>query len=262
MRKEIPILFSTPMVQAILAGWKTHTRRIIKMDDLLENPDRFESAGDSREWDVPRPAIKYDDRIWFAWHPKNSNARTWITRCKYKPGDLLWVRETFVSGCLMEEGSFIYNENGEHIPKVWYKADRDLNNWWNGDSDFPVDNIPWKPSIHMPKNAARIWLEVKNVRAGRLQDISEEDAKAEGVERWIEERMKSKPTHYKVYCDLENPNDPAMYSSSAKYSFETLWHLINGLESWEANPWVWVIEFKVLSTTGKPEFKNIKHIDA
>jgi hypothetical protein len=231
------------MVQAIQAGRKTMTRRVIKMDDLLENPDRFRSAGDSREWDVPRPAIKYDDRIWFAWELRNSNARTWIERCRYKPGDILWVRETFAEW-----------ENGGYA----YKADGFFERYGAWEKDTPnkfhdVERVEkWKPCLFMPKEACRIWLKVTDVRAERLQDISEPDSISEGVESWVEERMKSRPTHYKMYCDLDNPNDPATYSSTAKVSFESLWHKINGPESWEANPWVWVVSFKVLSTSGRP----------
>lgn len=231
MTKEIPILFSTPMVQAILAGRKTQTRRVIKMDDLLESPDRFVSAGDSREWDVPRPAIKYDDRIWFAWQPKNSNARTWIERCKYKPGDLLWVRESVNKG-----------QNGQ----VHYKAD-ELG---------PLNEVRWTPSIHMPKAAARIWLEVTNVRVERLQDISEDDAVAEGTGSGFQMNA-----GWPDYTQIKN-GICEVTQDSARMSYATLWESINGPESWEANSWVWVVEFKVLSTTGKPVFKNIKHINA
>lgn len=203
------------MVQAILDGRKTQTRRLLKLKHYHDH-----------NWTPTKIKEEHIDGIQ-RWEMRCGSQYTLpIFKCPYgEPGDLLWVRESW---------QHWFNDKMEPSGVYLYKADDDGKN-----------GIGWKPSIHMPKEAARIWLEVKNVRAERLQDISEEDSKAEGVERWIEERMKSKPTHYKVYCDLENPNDPAMYSSSAKYSFETLWHLINGLESWEANPWVWVIEFKV-----------------
>ena len=178
--KEIPILFSTPMVQAILEGRKTQTRRVVKGEALkwLE-PDMF----------TPE----------FVANPENS-------LCPYgQPGDLLWVRET------------------------WINQD--------GDYKFLADNLDWKgimkfkPSIYMPKEAARIWLKVVNVRVERLQEISEQDAIAEGVET------------LGLYPG---------YSVSSRGKFEGLWNHINGAESWDANPWVWVVEFEVLSTTGRP----------
>jgi hypothetical protein len=103
----------------------------------------------------------------------------------------------------------------------------------------------------MPKTAARLWLQITGIRVERLQTITEDDAKAEGVERWIEERMRSKPEYYKIY--YREPGDiDSHYCSTAQCSFETLWRSINGPESWDANPYVWVIEFKVISKTGKP----------
>lgn len=199
-----PILYSTPMVRAILNNTKTMTRRIVKGTALW-----FLNEGFSTE---------------FVTDPHNSF-------CPYgKPGDLLWVRETFY----------------EHI---YHKKN------YRYESDFPEGftngSTHWKkkPSIFMPKDACRIFLRIKSVSIERLQDISEEDAKSEGVERWIETRLKSKPTRYKVYCDVDNPEDPALYSSAAYDSFQTLWHKLHGKESWDLNPWVWAITF---SRTHKP----------
>jgi hypothetical protein len=95
-------------------------------------------------------------------------------------------------------------------------------------------SCPVKPAV----------LEIADIRVERLQEISEADAIGEGVEWWHEERLKSRPKHYRVYCDYDNPKDPAQYTSSAVDSFSTLWQSINGPESWNQNPWVWVIEFK------------------
>jgi hypothetical protein len=246
--KYNPILFSTAMVQAILDDRKTMTRRIIKHDDLLENPDKFRFVGDSRTINIFRPAIKYDDRIWFDWEYKNSNAYSFIERCKWKPGDVLWVRESFISGCEMEDGYFKHDEHGNTITKTWYKADGDLNQWYTGDSDFPVENIPWKPSIHMPKSACRIFLEVASVRVERLQDISIDDAVKEGIE----------PITHPPYNDVKKwgwrfkdyiGNSVCLPVAS----FQTLWQSINGPASWDANPWVWVVEFKRID---KPENFN------
>lgn len=212
MTKEIPILFSTPMVQAILAGRKTQTRRVIKSrhESGLFQVSRRKSDGQI----ISIESLDWDER----------NCEKNIT-CPYgQPGDLLWVRETFV-----------YRDKHD---KYYYKADYP-------DSD-PYAHSGWKPSIHMPKAAARIWLEVTNVRAERLQDITEHDALQEGMSIRYD-----KDEDGLVVKDKRNTE-----------AFEELWQSINGTESWEANPWVWVVEFKVLSTTGKPFFKNIKHINA
>lgn len=219
MRKQIPILFSTAMVQAILDGRKTMTRRIVS-----GNPNNV-------TWN---PIVVNGHGGWCDDHGRP-------VKCRYgNVGDVLWVRETFLSGYKMEDGSFVYDENDDKIPVIFYKADGEGFQWYSGDSDFPVENKPWKPSIHMPKAVARIWLEVVNVRVERLHDISQEDAKAEGV--WYSD------TDETYYNYLTNE-----FCCDAKCSFMTLWEKINGKDSWDANPWVWVVEYKVLSTTGRPE---------
>jgi hypothetical protein len=103
--------------------------------------------------------------------------------------------------------------------------------------------MKWKPSIHMPKAAARIWLQVESIAVERLRDITEEDAIAEGV-NLAEGLIKGEMLWKDYEHDLNNLSNP-------KSSFKTLWRSINGAESWEANPWVWVVRFKVVSTTGR-----------
>lgn len=230
MKKEIPILFSTPMVQAILAGRKTMTRRIIK--DKYQ-PVRVEAVNEinylkPKGWPLLQ-SEEFKDRF-----------------CPYgKIGDVLYVRETWnlfsnVGDCGVgceygcQHGKYVFKASGT----------------WD-------DEAKWKPSIHMPKAAARIWLEVTDVRVERLQDISEEDAKAEGVQRncegilskcpACEDECKAKDEWFHYTRDLDD--FPAF---SAKESFESLWQSINGAASWNANSFVWVVSFKVLSTTGKP----------
>lgn len=174
------------MVQAIMDGRKTQTRRVVK------------------------------DRATLAC--LESNVTNGIENlCPYgNPGDRLWVREAWSSA----------NEHG-----IYYKADMPNPEIWKGH---------WKPSIHMPKSAARIWLEVISVRAEILQHISVEDAIAEGVE-----------SSYSVnrnpglqYKDYSKQYDSVL---SAKYSFRTLWESINGPESWNIVTWVWVVEFRVIA---------------
>jgi len=207
---ERPILFLAPMVQAILNGTKTQTRRIIKPEPFL-----------NKQYSSNDP--KYKE--WFSMNGSHNDCPDkWIQLAPYgKPGDILWVRETW---------SPIEFESGTHYR---YKATFTENTGLHP---------KWKPSIHMPKVACRLRLMIKSIRVERLQDISIEDAKAEGIGRWIEERMRSKPEHYAIY--YREPGDDSLYSSCPILSYETLWQKINGPDSWSKNPWVWVIEFKKL----------------
>ena len=179
--KERPILFSAPMVRALLAGTKTQTRRIVKARDL--------------EWMDVHQGLREPD-----------NAE----RCPYgQPGDRLWVRETFA------------RIDGQTRP--WIETDYQAT-YTHGDRLGDTLGIKkrWTPSIHMPRHASRITLEVTGVRVERLQDISEADAIAEGVRN-----------------SLHLPG-----GRFARENFEHLWWTIHGDGSWESNPWVWVIEFK------------------
>ena len=182
--KERPILFSAPMVRAILDGRKTQTRRIVKQKHLpfLENITGNFLDG---KWDQ-RP-FPYG-----------------------KPGDRLWVRETFC-----------YHDD---LAMYLYKAD-------------DVTCCKWKPSIHMPRIASRILLEVVNVRVERLNDISEEDAIAEGI---------NLPSPYVgIGMDGEVIESETISWMPSDY-YKELWESINGPGSWDLNPWVWVVEFKIL----------------
>nr|WP_315467117.1 hypothetical protein [uncultured Undibacterium sp.] len=204
--KQRPILFSAPMVRALLDGSKTQTRRLVKgmALDWLEN-DKFKPE--------------------FVAHPENH-------MCKYGDvGDQLWVRETHLIVCKMDDnGMFITDGHGEYIYETWYRADGIEYQYFDGESDFPAESIPWKPSIHMPRAASRITLEITNIRVEHLQDISSSDAASEGI--------------------VWNPGDPWTCDSSKGLTdayralYAELWESINGAESWDANPWVWVIEFK------------------
>lgn len=152
--------------------------------------------------------------------------------CPYgQPGDRIYVRETFVQGYKAdpETGAVRdYDEEGNDIPMTtWYRATDGGITW--GDDDGWETNVPWKPAIHMPKALARIWLEITGVRVKRLQDISTEDCISEGLNTTLRE--------YDAEVNLRD-------------QFQELWESTGG--DWDANPWVWVIDFKVLSTTGRP----------
>ena len=184
--KERPILMAGEMVRATLAGRKTQTRRVIKPQPELA-PDG--------KWDW-KPRGKWAGAI-----GKNGQHNL---RCPYgQPGDVLWVRECF--------SPYLYRDG------CWYWADGNV---------AAYDATKPKPSIYMPRWASRILLEVVDVRVERVQEISEEDAMAEGVE-------------WKEYAGLAN--------KTAKKLFRTLWDKINGKKHpWKSNPWVWRVEFKMV----------------
>jgi hypothetical protein len=184
---ERPILFSAPMVLAILAGRKTQTRRIVK--HRVTGPNR------------PSTLDFYQGERWVGACDANGRAGNALALCPYgKRGDRLWVRETF----------------SRHLDGggVWYWAD---GNCADRDSERP------RPSIHMPRALSRITLEVTCVRVERLWEITDADAQAEGVQKPLQ-----------VVDD-----DPC----TRRDAFADLWEEINGPDSWDANPWVWVVEF-------------------
>lgn len=217
---ERPILFSTPMVQAILDGRKTQTRRIVKMPDLIEHPDWFRYIGNSNDMEITRKAIPYDDRLYHEWQRVNSNEVSWVIH-SHKPKDILWVRETW--GLQRND----WPEEAD-TPFYCYKAD--------DETYLPK----WKPSIFMPKAACRIKLKIINIRVEKLQDITEEDAIAEGIGYGFQMNA-----GWPDYQHIEN-GVCELTQDSAGMSYASLWESINGKGSWEKNPWVWCLIFKKL----------------
>lgn len=215
-----PILFSTPMVLAILNGSKTQTRRVVKIPDLIEHPDRFHYKGNSLEFDIPVRAIPYDYRLYHSWDLINSNEAQWVTH-SYSPGDILWVRET-------------WHPKRHNMPTGWkyeYKATAE-------EDGNPTDG-PWKPSIFMPFEACRLFLEVTNIKVERLWDISSTDARNEGIENQFDTYLDYLANNKTEKSKISN------YYFSARDSFFSLWEMINGKDSVLSNPWVWVISFKI-----------------
>lgn len=208
--KERPILFSAPMVRAILAGTKTKTRRVCKP---------AESAALSvvvGPFDCPELGLAFfgdeEGEVQF--------------QCPYgRPGDRLWVRESWMpdppiddtwastqwAGCSSGKIAGV-PERFRHPAFCNYAA-----SWLHGP-------VKWTPSIHMPRWASRILLEIVAVRVERLQDISEEDLAAEGIQEIID-------------AGVDHDGYP-------RDAYRSLWESINGPGSWAANPWVWCIEFK------------------
>lgn len=203
-----PILFSTPMVQAILEGRKTMTRRIVKQAKGWDANWKVQLIDEEHYDGIPRYEIRCGSQYVVP-----------IFKCPYgQPGDILWVRESFVPG---------YFDNG----KPGYKAD------WNKVAAEYMSEPKWKPSIHMPFAAARIFLKIKSVRVEKLQDISEADAKAEGAKNFM------KVDELKLLTGLDNWIIPSPFREH-QFGFLSIWCKINGCESWIANPWVWVVEFE------------------
>ncbi|OWQ36532.1 hypothetical protein [Pseudomonas sp. DrBHI1] len=227
--KERPILFNGPMVRAILEGRKTVTRRAVK------------------EWQQPR---LQDDGSWFATaqrHPRwgfgvsGIDASTCAQElsdtgcCPYgRPGERLWVRETFADiGC-----------------RLTYRADLD------DGAHCAVKR--WTPSLHMRRIDSRILLEITAVRVERLQDLSDDQAKAEGMV-YTDFGMQERPGKVsldggKTFHPMKPRQAPGWHAGDAthpdqcldraRWAFANLWEKINGQYSWDANPWVWVVEFK------------------
>lgn len=186
---EKPILFSTPMVQAILDGRKKMTRRVVKPQPDHRHRDIVFEYGKLNEY----------SQIAGVWNVVEQR------KPPYQPGDLLWVKETWCEN---------QNPNSDNCGGYEYKADYE--------GAMCSDLITWKSSRFMPKAAARIWLEVTSVRVERLQEITDEDAKAEGV---------------MPHGDNANPHIKTFYS---------LWQRLNAKRGydWDKNPFCWVIEFR------------------
>ncbi|HCF1489572.1 TPA: hypothetical protein NH848_002242 [Pseudomonas aeruginosa] len=234
--KERPILFSGPMVRAILEGRKTVTRRVMK-----PQPTPCKDGGHHWPCKVHQSMLHVEREL-------QNGEGCWCglaeAACPHgQPGDRLWVRETWtdVNMCgapalayradedirdLMEEPGFLDDRGAFNYddPRVkpypfayWYAE---------------LDQARWRPSIHMPRWASRILLEITAVRVERLQDISEEQALAEGVH--------GEPCdHARQAC-----SDIGCWGDTAKGAFGFLWEQLNGAGAWQANPWVWVVEFK------------------
>jgi len=161
-----------------------------------------------------------DDGSLWPWSENPDTAADHWHACPYgQPGDRLWVRETF---CDLDDGEFEYRADGECDPNV----------------------VPrWTPSIHMPRAASRILLEIVSVRVERLSDISEADAVAEGVLPVAKVRPFDEHEH-QFWRDYRLSGDGTFCVRTPKESFASLWRSINGADSWEDSPWVWVVEFK------------------
>ncbi|HBZ8115069.1 TPA: hypothetical protein MM166_000190 [Klebsiella pneumoniae] len=193
--KERGMIFNGEMVRAILDGRKTQTRRI-----MAPQP-----ADDIERGIFPNPEV-----IGWKSSRRHKHGSTTAHFCHYgKPGDRIWVRETWAEAGASAPDLKLYRANyPEHVPSIYENVP-------------PAEEIRWTPSIHMPRTASRILLEITDVRVERLKSISDGDAIREGCST----------------ADMKSGDCVADV-------FARLWASIYGAESWNANPWVWVIEFK------------------
>lgn len=209
---ERPILFSAPMVRALLAGRKTQTRRVVKPRHDWHVDEVPDERGVFRPWPI------FEAYVY-------AEPETVEVPCPYgSPGDRLWVKESIRR---------VAEPVGE---ERWCESE------YIADGEpTEADVWPWKnralPSIHMPRGLSRLTLEVTAVRVERLQAISEEDAKAEGVKPFFEE-------HSSIGPDQRITSGELAADAPFRASFAVLWDTINEATSWAANPWVWVVEFK------------------
>lgn len=192
-KRDYPILFDTQMVKSILSGKKTQTRRLFKLPLLKVMEPAHEILHDGAEWNA---------RL------KNGQCLKYPIVCPYgEPGDLLWVKETWAPA----------------ITDIAYKAD-----YTKEVLKEKRNKGIWKPSVHMPKTAARLWLEITDVKARRIQSVTEEEAEQEGTRAG------------KIFgFSPEGPNN-------FREGFFLKWISIYGIESYYENFWVWSIKFHVL----------------
>jgi hypothetical protein len=226
---EKPIIFSTEMIRAILKGQKTQTRRVIKPQppdyvDRLCGPGLYEPAIVNKNGELAPGEPVYG--IYDEWGE-------WGVKCPYgQPGDTLWVRET-------------WNTSENVRPPIndpfIYRADFNeygITKW----------DTKWKPSIHMPREAARIFLRVNNIRVEKLQDITEADARVEGIlaiNGFLLDHSSEWCKYTVMAAATQGRDRPGVADSIGGFAY--IWDRINAKRGygWRTNPWVWVIEFEI-----------------
>ncbi len=233
--KEVPMLFQTPMVKALLAGTKTETRRDKNIKEINQNPDNF------------RPMYAKDGIYSFCDETKDCKVDI---KCPWSKNNVLWCKETWKPAIRMAEGAM-----GEY-PMVRYKADS---------SEVPVspEDYDWftnltkdgkynyQSSMFMRRKFARIFLKITEVKLERLHDITEEGAIAEGIEPW----GSIQGAYFRNYSKnattyIKHPNHESPALNSPIKSYKSLWDKINGAGSWESNPYIWVIKFTKIENYG------------
>ncbi|TKK11934.1 hypothetical protein PflCFBP13510_12230 [Pseudomonas fluorescens] len=226
--KERPILFSAPMVRAILDGRKTVTRRAFKGHQIPQWSPEDPEMGMGDDWHaVGQHHRCYGFIVSGATEADCAKELAKVGACPYgRPGDRLWVREAWQTDAQLNS---VTPRDLSHGEPIQYPADWDFRQ--TGCAMIKPGKI--RPSIHMPRWGCRILLEITDVRVERLQDISEDQAKAEGVRLY---------TDHAELGEWWHVDGIDTYSADPRKSFELLWSSVGG--DWVANPWVWVVEFK------------------
>jgi hypothetical protein len=229
--KEHPIIFSTPMVQAILTGKKTMTRRRFKQDPQLS-------------WHADKIVSFRADEEGRAF-PKFTTGREGMAYevCPYgQVGDKLWVREKWAQPSYGD----LKNESLRgRVRDIEYAADMGIERFPFGGNFIPqLADFTWRSPIHLPRISSRITLEITGIRVQRLQEISEEDAKQEGA-MFHDGRGIGHSGWRHDEC--------APVWGTARESFIAIWDSIYGLGCWHKNGWVWALTFKVLEIKGRAE---------
>lgn len=243
--KERPILFSGEMVRAILEGRKTQTRRVMKPQPVHKDGGYFWPS--HPDWKIGWAAE--DSAAAKLPNFKVEPATEWFIengKCPYgQPRDRLWVRETWAQTVNLNRRTnwpgrphlkcTDYYEIGACMPCYIYRADGETD--WVDDDGSPTDASYWKPSIHMPRWASRILLEITDIRVERMQDITLEGALAEGAPQYT--------SSTKLHREFI-PEDKGCYRAG----FREFWDSLNEKRGfgWDANPWVWLIGFKVVNS--------------
>ena len=249
--KTRPIIFSGDMVRAILDGRKTQTRRPVRPQPQLDE-SRYEHGFWMRDYDVPEDWVYMHRRANGIIYPLDNSA----IECPYSVGDRLWVRETWRVGAWSENtGSLaidyradgycraewieIPDDDGDIFNMYWVQSTDDAEKVFSRQElySWEIGQSPcrWRPSIHMPRWASRITLEITEVRIQRVQEITEEDARAEGI---IDGGC--------LNCGKPEPCGCSDPRPDARDAFVWLWDSIYAKRGfgWDSNPWVWVIEFR------------------
>lgn len=229
--KETGLMFKAPLVRAILEGRKTQTRRVVKPAPAADQPLQYITTETGLVYARSMERIDSQNLRRIRWESPVG-----------QPGDRIYVRETWSPDppC---DGTWCYTSwvgcrqgQIEGVPERFRTPEHCMY------AASTNTDMVWTPSVHTPKWAARIWLEITGVRVERLQQISRADAIAEGI-KFFNNDHECGAKNYLDRTDMD-------YSLCPTDSFETLWKSTGG--EWDANPWVWVIDFKTISTTGRP----------
>lgn len=217
MTKERPILFSGTMVRAILEGGKTQTRRVCKP---AEKESLTYVVGIQDPRDFGQRPLEVAGSGWFG--DEDGDVEFY---CPYgRPGDRLWVRETWAQPAALDPGPTVYRADYPACVPAGFE------------NIPPAEAITWKPSIHMPRALCRLSLEITGVRVERLNDCSEADAAAEGLMPYA--IYGGKVASWKASAEAQAARE------SATEAYRDLWDQINGTGAWDKNPWVWIVEFR------------------